>query len=146
VKEISKARFDCLAGYARSPHIVLIVEELNWMATDDERVVALLTRDRVDEDFGWVAMGQDERLRYRAVDVRASLPTREDAEVSLREVLDRLAVAPDEEPSGRRRRCSGRFSRPLLKWTGCPTFRMLTGPSAPRANHLSDDALSRGRR
>lgn len=97
VKEISKARFDCLAGYARSPYIVLLVEELTWMATDDERVVALLTRDREDEDFGWVAMGRDERLRYRAVEVQASLPTRQDAEASLRQALDRLAAAPDAE-------------------------------------------------
>jgi len=35
VKEISKVRFDCLAGYARSPHIVLLVEELNWMDVTD---------------------------------------------------------------------------------------------------------------
>ena len=120
MKEISKARFDCLAGYARSPHIVFIVEELNWMATDDERVVALLTRDRVDEDFGWVAMGRDERFRYRAVDVRASLPTREDAEASIREALDRLAVAPDEEfHQGDATGLRSIFSRPLLKWTGC---------------------------
>jgi hypothetical protein len=29
VKENSKQRFDCLAGYARNPHIVMVIEELN---------------------------------------------------------------------------------------------------------------------
>ncbi len=95
--ELSKQRFDCLAGYARHPRIVTIIEELGCLATNDERILGLLTRDRIDDDFGWVALGRDERLRYRAVDVRTGFPTPQEAETSLREVLERLGRAPDED-------------------------------------------------
>ncbi len=94
--ELSKQRFDCLAGYIRHPRILTLIEEVGWIATDDERVLGLLTRDRIDDDFGWVALGRDERMRYRAVEVRASL-TRRVAEASLREALASLEYAPDEE-------------------------------------------------
>jgi hypothetical protein len=93
VIELSKQRFDCLAGYARHPRLITIIEEAAWIATDDERVLGLVTGDRIDDDFGWVALGRDERLRYRAVQVRVGFATRHDAEASLKEALGSLGDA-----------------------------------------------------
>lgn len=95
--DLTRLRYDCLAGYSRSPILNLLVEEVRWVATDDERVLGLVARHREDNDFGWAALGRDERLRYRAVDARAGLPTLEAANASLEAALERLADAPDEE-------------------------------------------------
>ena len=74
VKQIGLRRFDALAGYARSPQIILYVKEIEWYATTSERLVGMLTHDRIDHDFGWVILGRDERRRFRAIDVNTSLP------------------------------------------------------------------------
>ena len=37
LQQISKRRFDALAGYSRSPRITAITDELAWFATPDER-------------------------------------------------------------------------------------------------------------
>src|SRR6202040_3415571 len=75
LKELSSRRFEALAGYIRRPEIVLCIEEIEWFATPDERLIGMLTRDRIDSDFSWVLLGRDERLRFRAIDVNSSLPS-----------------------------------------------------------------------
>lgn len=97
MKTIAKNRFDALAGYSRGPAIVALVQEYDWLATDDERVLGVLTWDRQDHDFGWVAMARDQRLRYRCVNVQASLPTTEAARTELEATLTRLSQAPDSD-------------------------------------------------
>lgn len=94
---ISQQRFNALAGYTRSPHLVRVVQEYDWIASEDERVLGILTWDRIDYDFGWIALGRDERLRYRAIDVQASLPTTEAARADLLAAIERLQSLPDQE-------------------------------------------------
>lgn len=97
IKPLMRQRFEALAGYARDPNIVLIVQELEWHATNDERLLGMVTLDRIDNDFGWVIFGRDERLRFRAIDVNASLST---VEVAREELFSRLAAhykQPDED-------------------------------------------------
>lgn len=96
MKTISKQRFDCLAGYARNPLTVLYLEEMAGFASDDERLLAIVVRDRIDADFGWIAMGKDERLRYRAVDVRGGMATEDEALASLRRAMPELMGQPEE--------------------------------------------------
>ena len=60
---LTKRRFDGLAGYTRHPRVLLLVQEIDWLSTPDERVLGVVTFDRQDHDFGWVALGRDERLR-----------------------------------------------------------------------------------
>ena len=75
IKELSIRRFEALAGYIRRLEIVLCIEEIEWFATLDERLVGMLARDRIDSDFSWVILGRDERLRFRAIDLNSSLPS-----------------------------------------------------------------------
>jgi large subunit ribosomal protein L30 len=72
MKSISRRRFEALAGYARKPELVLIVEDIEWYATPDERLIGILVRDRIDRDFGWVILGRDELActRFRRHRVR----------------------------------------------------------------------------
>ena len=92
---LTKPRFDALAGYTRQPFILLLTEEVEWHATSDERVLGVVTRDRIDHDFGWVALGRDERLRFRAVAVNASLPRQDAARQQLFQRMRGLATEPD---------------------------------------------------
>lgn len=93
---ISQVRFDALAGYARSPNIVLIIVELEGYATEDERLLGVVTLDRTDNDFGWVIFGRDEGLRFRAIDVNVSHLSIEDARAELIAKLEEQWARPDE--------------------------------------------------
>jgi hypothetical protein len=94
---LDERRFNALAGYTRSPMLVRYAQEYDWLATDDERVLGILTWDRFDRDFGWIALGRDERRQYRAVEVNSSKPTTEEARAELLAAMERLQAAPDEE-------------------------------------------------
>lgn len=95
--EISKQRFDALAGYIRVPQILSLIQEAAWFASDGDRVLGLLVWDRIDHDFGWVVLGRDRRARFRAVGQDASLPSFDAARDALGAALDRFHQQPDEE-------------------------------------------------
>src|SRR3546814_1051851 len=61
--ELSRRRFEALAAYTRLPSILLFIKELAWFATADERLIGVITEDRQDQNFGWVVLGRDERMR-----------------------------------------------------------------------------------
>lgn len=94
--ELSRRRFEALAAYTRVPAILLFIKELAWFATADERLIGVITEDRQDHDFGWVVLGRDERLRYRAIDQNASLPTFEASRDQMFAAMARHIVLPDE--------------------------------------------------
>lgn len=94
---LAKQRFDALAGYARDPLIFLLVQELEWYAAAEEKLVGTVTVDRTDKDYGWVVMARDKRLRFRGVSVAASISSLEEARVQLFLELEKLRHAPAEE-------------------------------------------------
>lgn len=96
VTSLDERRFNALAGYIRKPAILMAVQEYDWLATETERVLGILTWDRIDYDFGWIALARDEALRYRAVDVQASLPSSEAARHDLIAAMQRLESDSDE--------------------------------------------------
>ncbi|MBL8552836.1 MAG: hypothetical protein JNL41_01060 [Phenylobacterium sp.] len=96
IAPLDERRFNALAGYIRQPHILMAVQEYDWLATDTERVLGILTWDRIDYDFGWIALARDETLSYRAVAVQASLPSTEAARADLIAAMRRLENEADE--------------------------------------------------
>jgi ribosomal protein L30/L7E len=95
IKPLARRRFDALAGYARKPEFALIAEETEWYASRDERVIGMLVCDCVDNDFGWIVLGRDERLRFRAIDANSSLPTADEARRDLFEHMKEQYAKPD---------------------------------------------------
>ncbi len=67
MQSISKLRFDALAGYIRRPEALLVSEELEWYSEGNDRIVAVIIRDTVDDDFTSVILGRDKKGRFRAV-------------------------------------------------------------------------------
>lgn len=96
MKEISEQRFAALAGYTRRPDLITTQQEAAWFATRDERLLGVVTWDRIDHDFGWVLLGRDRRLRFRAIAADASLPTISDGQDELAKALAAHKQEPDE--------------------------------------------------
>lgn len=96
VHSLDERRYLALAGYTRQPWILRLVQEFAWFATPSERVLGLLTWDRQDYDFGWVALARDARGRFRAVGMNASRPSAEAAQAELTAAMTRLEGEPDE--------------------------------------------------
>lgn len=90
-------RFNALAGYTRKPRLVVTVQEFDWLATADERVLGVLVWDRYDHDFGWIALAQDERFQYRAIDVESSLPSADAARANLTAAMIRFEEGPPKD-------------------------------------------------
>ncbi len=56
----------------------------------------MLVRDRYDQDYGWIILGRDERLRFRSIDVNSSLESADAARNQLFEQLKEWHAKPDE--------------------------------------------------
>lgn len=94
---IDERRFNALAGYSRHPRLIQVVQEYDWLSTEDGRVLGILTWDRVDYDFGWIVLGRDEGGQFRVIDVNASLATTEEARSALMAAMTRWQAKPDED-------------------------------------------------
>lgn len=97
VQEIEERRFNALAGYTRDPRLVRIVQEFAWFEADDGRVLGVLTWDRFDRDFAWIALGRDERAQFRMIDVDSSLSSADEAREGLFAAMERWQAGPDED-------------------------------------------------
>lgn len=93
--DLSRRRFDALAGYTRVPRILALIDERAWYATSDERLLGVVTQDRQDHDFGWAVLARDERLRYRGMDQNACLASFEAAREQMFASMARLIAQPD---------------------------------------------------
>lgn len=77
----------------RDPMIADIAEEVSWFRDSEESVIGVVLRDKTDDDWVFVALGRDERGRFRAIELAASIPTREEAESALKAVLCKHAAS-----------------------------------------------------
>lgn len=93
---ISQRRFDALAGYTRLPSFVVVFQEAGWFATDDERLLGVITWDRIDRDYGWVVLGRDQRRRFKGIAHDVSLPSFDEARTRLEVAITEHAALPDE--------------------------------------------------
>lgn len=95
MKELSEQRFEALAGYTRRPELITLIQESAWFSDDDERLIGVVTWDRIDHDFGWVLLGRDRRLRFRAIGVETSLAGSAHARASLEAAMAAHALKQD---------------------------------------------------
>ena len=49
--------------------------ELEWYATDNDRLLGTVVLDKTDQDYSWVILSRDAQGKYRAAALEASLPT-----------------------------------------------------------------------
>ena len=92
----------------------------------------MLVRDRTDNDFGWIILGRDERLRFRAIDANSSLSSPDIARDELVQRMEEHYSEPDKAfHQGDAEGPPTDFFTPLVPEDRLhPTFRTLS--SAPR--------------
>src|SRR5689334_14550338 len=93
-REMKPARFNILAIGTRRAPSRLIAEELSYWSDLDERILGLVFRDTVDNDFGWSILARDKVGRFRWVDGNVSLKSEQYAANGLRE---RIAAVVEED-------------------------------------------------
>jgi hypothetical protein len=74
-----------------------VYEELEWYAAGGElrRLLGLVLRDRVDNDYSWVVLARGANLQYRVIDMAASIPALEPAVDALRSAMGRWIAESD---------------------------------------------------
>jgi len=87
MKELSRLRFDALAGYSRGPGTLVDSIELEWYSEAEEKVLGVLIQDTYDRDYSCVILARDRVGRYRAVEVPPFVPTVDQARQVMRAAL-----------------------------------------------------------
>ena len=127
MQTLNEARFQALAGYTRRPDVIDVIQEAAWFSTPDERLLGLVTWDRLDRDFGWVLLARDQRRRFRAIACDASLSSYESAQAALALTMAVEARASDESfHQGDDNRAPVDFFTPIVPEERLhPTFNIL---------------------
>lgn len=93
VEAIAKEHFQELCGFAvRESNS--IVEEHGWFSDESSSLLGVVVRDKADNDWGFVILGRDEYFQFRAIEMRASLPTRDQVRVELQIRISELLSSP----------------------------------------------------
>lgn len=102
MRTISRARFDALAAYCRSPMANYMLQELAWFEDADGKIIATIVVD-TDDEYGAMVLARDLDERFRSIDATAFFKTPEQAFAALHQRLtkivpnlDRLRVQGDE--------------------------------------------------
>ena len=93
-RPLKPARFDLYALGARRAASRLVSEERAYWCDTEERVLGMIFRDTVDDDYGWILMARDKIGRFRCVDLEVSL-TRE--AVAVDKLRERIALAVQQQ-------------------------------------------------
>jgi hypothetical protein len=72
IRQVRKAAYD--VPWNGHP---LCHEELSWWATADDRVLGVVIRDKIDDDFSWVILMRHPGGVFRAVDLATNMPSTE---------------------------------------------------------------------
>jgi hypothetical protein len=69
-------------------------EEQGWFADETGSFLGAVVRDKVDGDWGYVVLARDAKFRFRAIEAESSLPSRDQARMTLQMTIARLLSRP----------------------------------------------------
>lgn len=92
MEEISSARFNSIAGYARQPRAALIGEEISYFESSDGSIMGMLIRDRSDNDYSGMLFGRDKKLRFRWISMTDFFQTTDEAVSALRSKMQDASI------------------------------------------------------
>ncbi len=98
---LSRARFNLFAIGTRLSAVHLTFEEVSWWSSPDERLVAVVGRDLVDNDFSWAILARDGIGRFRWVKGDVSYRSLSLAEAALWRVMSDTLQTEDIIELGR---------------------------------------------
>jgi len=89
MREVTRRQFDAYC-YARQPMIRELADEVAWFEAFDRKILATITFDKIDSDYGYVILARDVRKMFRCVEVSATWSaTREEAIELLRRDVEK---------------------------------------------------------
>lgn len=68
IKSITRQQFNGFKP-TRQGMVTAITVEREWFADETETVIGTVLFDRIDGDWSWVALGRDQKGKFRAIDV-----------------------------------------------------------------------------
>ena len=88
VKAISADEFESF-DHSATPQRFTLAEEVEWFKTDTESAIAVLFRDRTDNDYGFSILIKDSKGQYQFENVEHSIESQAEARKQLLDVLER---------------------------------------------------------
>jgi hypothetical protein len=98
IRPMTPERFHLLSIGVRMAVSRMISEEVSFWHDHDDRLLGLISRDYIDNDYAWMILARDRIGRFRCCRVDASIPTEERAtQILLAEMaqLVRNGIPPD---------------------------------------------------
>lgn len=89
VHAIKRDEFRAVTGFVTEPSHP-IIEEQGWFGDESESFLGVVTRDKVDDDWGYVVLARDKEFTFRAIETEVSLKTRDEARMKLQLHIARL--------------------------------------------------------
>ena len=93
IAAIPQSEFMAHAGFAMSDDHPAI-EENAWFVDETEAFLGVLTRDKQDDDWGYVVLARDQHFRFRAIHWEIDLSSRDEARARLNGEMVRLLSRP----------------------------------------------------
>ncbi|MFN6350493.1 MAG: restriction endonuclease [Chitinophagales bacterium] len=83
----------------KNPMANLFAEEKKWFLSTDEKLLGILLEDKIDKDWTYIVLSQDEDEAYRAIDVKVSIDKEYNAEKELITTLQNISKVGKKDES-----------------------------------------------
>ena len=98
VKSISIEEFNSF-GPARGPMIGVFILEKEWFADSSRDIIGTLTFDQTDKDWGYAILARHEDGRYRWIEGKVSIESRNKAKTEIVSTMERMVRTDKAEES-----------------------------------------------
>lgn len=79
-----------LLNVQRNPMASVLGEEIEWYKETNQNLIAVIIKDKIDKDWAYVILTNDESDEYRAIEVLASIENVQEARIQLKDKIDSL--------------------------------------------------------
>lgn len=87
LKTVTHARFNAFVGWTRTPMASVYSHEVEWFSDADERILGVILKDSIDNDYVCVILARDAKNRFRCIDVKSSFTSINDAREAIFEKI-----------------------------------------------------------
>lgn len=96
IREISEDELD---NYAidKDPMAGIFATEKKWFVTSDEKLIGIVLQDNIDKDWSYLILGLESDDSYRAIEVKVSLNSIDEAENILLNSINNISVKGQKE-------------------------------------------------
>lgn len=94
IKTLTRNEFDGFKPM-RAAGIEALIQEKEWFRDDASNILGAVLFDKTDKDWSFVIMGRDEKGKFRAIELDASIRTQDDARKKLMAKMSELEAKGD---------------------------------------------------